>query len=123
MQISPVSFGKIYRVQAPYQIAEQLATEANSESETIVAKRLKTIFGKEYVELHYNSFGNYLLSGKDRDFCQGKYTKYTAWGCGSEEWKTYNRIMQKYIAENIDGTITIAHNGIKPSAIDVISSQ
>ena len=123
MKISPVSFGKIYRVQAPYQIAEQLAATANSKSETTIAEKLKTIFGKEYVGLYYNSFGNYHLSGKDRDFYQGKYDKYTAWGCGNEEWKTYNRIMQKYISENIYGTITVAHNGIKPSAIDVISSR
>ena len=116
MEISPISFGKVIRVDAPLNITEKLATLCKSEEDTQIAKDLKRIFDdrdnnkiKAYGTL---GVGNYLISGKNYDDTEEIYYNNDSY--------TYIRLMQNYLSRNCEGTMTVAHNGTQPKAIDMI---
>ncbi len=75
-EISPVSFGKIVKVKAPRNIAEEIVSMANGKGRKKLDKKVREIFNDvEYGKaLNCVSDGeNYILSGKDANVVDGYY--------------------------------------------------
>ena len=119
MRISPISFGKIFKVQAPVHIVDQLADTVNSKKRTELAKDLKQIFDDRYkgeVKRYSTDENNhYLLSGNDSkryDLYYGTLTINTM--------DKYFQRMQSLVDANVEGTMTVAHDGLSPKSVEIV---
>lgn len=120
MQISPVSFGKVVKVQAPMCIVQELADLANGRKQTPLVHDLKTIFDDRKYGIvrpfSINGIDNYLLSGKDAKYYAKHYEVSTTYDMLKKHMECVNR----YAAQNMSGYMTVAHDGKTPKAIDII---
>lgn len=78
MNISPVSFGKIVKVNAPQHIAEKIAIMANGDGKSKIDKDVKKIFddideGRACVYSPDNENETYIFSGKEGDAFKMSY--------------------------------------------------
>lgn len=120
MQISPVSFGKVVKVQAPMCIVQELADLANGRKQTPLVHDLKTIFDdRKYGQVRSfsrNGIDNYLLSGKESAF----YDKHYKMSTNLELLNNHMKLVNAYAAQHTDSFMTVAHDGKTPKAIDII---
>ena len=80
MNISPVSFGKIVKVNAPQHIAEKIAIMANGDGKSKIDKDVKKIFddideGRACVYSPDNENETYIFSGKEGDAFKMSYKR------------------------------------------------
>ncbi len=118
MQISPISFGKVIKVEAPENIVKKIVFLANEDNkESRLSCDLNAIFNdkKEGPVKSCNSVnGSYLVSGKDISFIEKKVREYAA-----TPMKCYN-FVSSYLLHNTEGIMTVAHDGKTVKAIDMI---
>jgi len=113
MQISPVNFGRIIKVNAPENIVQKVCDLANDEfSGDSLRQDIKKVFPDRF-QNGVQRYKQYLLSGEESKTANLYYlvlpTK-----------ESYEKSMNLLVQNSLSGEMTVAHNGHRVKAVDII---
>ena len=120
MNISPVSFGKVIKVNAPEAVVDELADIANSKEKTRLARDLKALFNDRKngkVQRYSNGIDTFLLSGIDSKYLDREYARYTNYNLANQ----YFQRMNYYTIHNVEGAMEVKYDGTTPVGVNIFA--